>query len=128
MPRSTNFIADPFDIAVGARIRLFRKQRRVTQTQLADALHVSFQQVQKYEAGYNRVSASALSRIAAKLGVSMGALLGEDFAPTALAMDCVQIPSDAGAELARAFAEVRSPSVRRQIIQYVQSLAEDAHA
>src|ERR1700710_1667135 len=65
---------DPLDAMVGARIRVFRIHRRISQTDLADAIGVTFQQVQKYEKGANRIGASRLSRIATVLGVSVGDL------------------------------------------------------
>ena len=55
------------DVALGARIRRFRKARRISQEQLADAVGVTFQQIQKYERGANRVSFSRLAQIAAAL-------------------------------------------------------------
>ena len=60
-------VADPIDVAVGARIRLLRKLRGLSQQALAEAAGVTFQQIQKYERGANRVSASMLSRIATTL-------------------------------------------------------------
>jgi transcriptional regulator with XRE-family HTH domain len=59
------------DIHVGANVRLRRKAMKVSQSDLADALGVSFQQVQKYERGTNRISASRLYDIAACLGVNV---------------------------------------------------------
>ena len=58
---------DPIDVAVGARVRIRRRWLGFSQTQLATALGITFQQVQKYERGANRVSASMLVKIAAKL-------------------------------------------------------------
>jgi transcriptional regulator with XRE-family HTH domain len=71
-------VADPIDVLVGARVRVVRKQQGLSQTKLADALNLTFQQIQKYERGSNRVSASMLVHIADFLGVSAGSLLGED--------------------------------------------------
>ena len=51
---------DPIDVAVGARVRIRRRWLGFSQTQLATALGITFQQVQKYERGANRVSASML--------------------------------------------------------------------
>lgn len=65
---------DPVDISVGARIRLGRKMRGRSQQGLAEAIGVTFQQVQKYESGANRVSASMLARIAAALDVPVAEL------------------------------------------------------
>jgi transcriptional regulator with XRE-family HTH domain len=60
---------DPVDIAVGHRIRVERLSRGMSQTVLADQLGVTFQQVQKYEKGVNRVGAGRLTKIAEALGV-----------------------------------------------------------
>lgn len=61
----------PVDIQVGQRIKAARKLQKLTQTNLADGIGVSYQQVQKYEKGDNRVSTSTLYEIAKFLGVSM---------------------------------------------------------
>lgn len=61
----------PVDIQVGQRIKAARKLQKLTQTELADGIGVSYQQIQKYEKGDNRVSTSALYEIAKFLGVSM---------------------------------------------------------
>jgi transcriptional regulator with XRE-family HTH domain len=70
-------MVDPIDIAVGARLREIRKARGFSQEKLADALGVSFQQVQKYERGTNRISASMMARAAAALLCSAAELMGE---------------------------------------------------
>ncbi|MDK4703871.1 helix-turn-helix transcriptional regulator [Rhizobium sp. CNPSo 4062] len=67
------------DIEVGARIKEFRKIRGVTQTGLADALGVTFQQVQKYEKGTNRVSVGSLVAICRVLHIDPMDLLGVYF-------------------------------------------------
>jgi DNA-binding Xre family transcriptional regulator len=72
---------DPIDVAVGARVRHARELRRQSQTALGEAIGVSFQQVQKYERGVNRISASALVRIAQFLGSSPADLLPPPQAP-----------------------------------------------
>lgn len=66
-----------FDTAVGERIRACRRDAGLNQTELARAAGVTFQQVQKYENGVNRVAASRLSTISRALGVPASALLGE---------------------------------------------------
>jgi transcriptional regulator with XRE-family HTH domain len=68
---------DPIDVAVGAAVRARRETLGVSQTSLADALGLTFQQIQKYERGRNRMSASALVRTAAALQTSVAALVGE---------------------------------------------------
>lgn len=55
---------NPIDVEVGRRIRVYRQRAKLSQTQLANALHLTFQQVQKYESGVNRVAPSRLEIIA----------------------------------------------------------------
>jgi transcriptional regulator with XRE-family HTH domain len=64
------------DIDVGARIRLRRRSLAISQTTLANELGVSFQQIQKYELGRNRISASMLARAARVLQTTVSAQLG----------------------------------------------------
>jgi transcriptional regulator with XRE-family HTH domain len=124
MSKTVSAGIDPFDQTVGAAIRLVRKQRALTQVQLAAAIGVSFQQIQKYETGVNRVSASSLSKIAAKLDVPTSLLLGEEI-DLCNAEEWGLSTGGVVLDLVRAFAGVRSPAVRRQLVQFVQSLAEN---
>jgi len=71
MVRST-FVKHPVDVHVGKRIRHRRWMVGMTQQQLADSVGIKFQQIQKYETGMNRVSASRLWDIARTLGVPIG--------------------------------------------------------
>jgi transcriptional regulator with XRE-family HTH domain len=70
MPRAIP-VADPTDVYIGHRLRAERLARKMSQTQLGQALAVTFQQVQKYERGDNRVSASMLAKAAEALGLSV---------------------------------------------------------
>src|SRR2546423_10096987 len=63
---------DPVDVEVGHRIRIERLARGLSQTTLANQLGVTFQQVQKYEKGVNRVGAGRLTKIAEVLGITVG--------------------------------------------------------
>ena len=65
---------DPVDIIVGRNVRQLRARRRVSQLELGEALGLTFQQIQKYEKGTNRVSASKLHQIAVFLDVEISAL------------------------------------------------------
>lgn len=76
MPRAGSS-PDPIDQAIGRRLRLLREQKRLTQTQLGQAIGVTFQQIQKYERGANRMSAASLIRAAAVLGTTAAALTGD---------------------------------------------------
>lgn len=67
---------NPFDAQVGARIAEIRKQKNVTQSSLARSIGVTFQQVQKYEKGVNRVSGSRLLMLADALGTTVSDVLG----------------------------------------------------
>ncbi|MEX0299630.1 MAG: helix-turn-helix domain-containing protein [Kordiimonas sp.] len=67
-------MTDPIDIAVGDRIRQLRKARGITQTELANAIGLTFQQVQKYEKARNRISASKLAQIATIFNVDVAEL------------------------------------------------------
>jgi len=66
------------DLAIGARLRTRRRQLGLSQSDLAERLGVSFQQVQKYERGANRVAAATLLAAAQALNVTIGWLVGED--------------------------------------------------
>jgi transcriptional regulator with XRE-family HTH domain len=68
-------IPNPIDSEVGKRIRVYRQQAGLSQTQLGDALKLTFQQVQKYEKGVNRVAPSRLEVIARTCGVSVSAFM-----------------------------------------------------
>src|SRR6202007_2430523 len=102
-PRS-EAIADPVDVAVGGRIRLLRKLRGLSQQALAETAGVTFQQIQKYERGANRVSASMLSRIAGALGVQVAEMFGEAGAASGAVDEVAELLSEPGAlELLRAY-------------------------
>ena len=78
MPLDDAIGPDPVDIAIGARMRLRRKSLGISQGVLSERVGVSFQQIQKYERGANRVSGSMLVAIAAALDTSVGWLVGEE--------------------------------------------------
>jgi transcriptional regulator with XRE-family HTH domain len=121
--------ADPVDVAVGARIRLLRKLRGLSQQALAQASGVTFQQIQKYERGANRVSASMLARIAAALGTPVADLFGED-SPGKSAVDgAAMLLAQPGAlELLQAYVELPRGGPRSALVEFVQSLGSAAAA
>ncbi|MDB5265962.1 MAG: transcriptional regulator, Cro/CI family [Parcubacteria group bacterium] len=78
MPSSANpKTADLIDLQVGARMRVRRKELNMSQQTLAEKVGITFQQIQKYESGANRISASRLSHIADALGVTVAWMFGE---------------------------------------------------
>ena len=124
MNTKTEILADPIDIAVGARIRLLRKVRGLSQQALAEAAGVTFQQIQKYERGANRVSASMLSRIADTLDAPVAEMYGEA-SPASGAIDEVAgLLSEPGAlELLRAYGRLPRGATRASLVDFVRSLS-----
>ena len=116
-------IARRVDAHVGERIRDRRTTLGLTQEHLASALDISYQQVQKYETGANRVSAGRLYEIAQKLGVEM------TFFFYVLDASSEIVPLEHGGknrstiELVRNFSHVTDPDVRSAISGLVKSLA-----
>ena len=112
---------DPIDAAMGQRLRMLRKERGVTQQQLGDGIGMTFQQVQKYERGTNRIAISTLFKIARVLQVSPTELIdGLDRGQAA--------PEDGDGSsdvLLRAYARIASPEVRRSVLAMLQSLARE---
>lgn len=93
---------DPVDRHVGARIREERTAAGVTQSQLGEAIGVTFQQVQKYERGTNRISASMIVRVANTLNVPLISLFPGNGAQTAPAETLGALKG--GRQLAEAYA------------------------
>ena len=116
---------DPIDIAVGHRIRVRRKWLGVSQSVLAEHLGVSFQQVQKYERGANRVSASMLVRVAQKLETTVAELVGETSMPSSDASMFEKLAIPGAVQLLEAYASVKHASLRSAILNLTRSLIED---
>lgn len=116
---------DPLDVMVGARIRVFRIHRRISQTDLADQIGVTFQQVQKYEKGTNRIGASRLSRIATVLGISVGELFespGEKTGDSALLFRLLAEPG--ALRVLKAYTRTSDPRVRHAIAELIEGIAD----
>ncbi|MEA2898196.1 MAG: hypothetical protein QOJ84_3811 [Bradyrhizobium sp.] len=116
---------DPLDTMVGARIRVFRIHRRISQTDLAEQIGVTFQQVQKYEKGTNRIGASRLSRIASVLGISVGELFespGEKAGDSALLFRLLAEPG--ALRVLKAYTRTSDPRVRHAIAELVEGIAD----
>jgi transcriptional regulator with XRE-family HTH domain len=103
-----------------------RKWLGVSQSTLADHLGVSFQQVQKYERGANRVSASMLVRIAQKLETTVGELVGEAAEPQADPTLFEKLAVPGAVQLLEAFAGVHQPALRTAILNLTRSLIEES--
>jgi transcriptional regulator with XRE-family HTH domain len=119
------------DVHVGKRIRTRRLLLGMNQERLADALGLTFQQVQKYEAGANRVSASRLSATADILGVSISYFFGDlptdnaDIsAEESLLRERMERPETI--ELVRLYYAISDPTVRHQFLELVKAVAHSA--
>jgi transcriptional regulator with XRE-family HTH domain len=109
------------DVIVGRNVRLIRTQRGVSQTELAKALSLTFQQVQKYEKGTNRISASKLYEIANYFGVGIATLFSGVEEP---GNDGSLFPFGADAlTVARSFDQIGNPKVREKIRALVAALS-----
>lgn len=132
-PRSPN----PIDVHVGTRVRLRRQVMKMSQEKLGDQLGVTFQQVQKYERGANRVGASRLWKMSQVLDVPVGFFYDglDQIGGSAEFAEDDQLPivydfinSTDGVNLAKAVSQIKSKAVRRQILELARSLAKDAVA
>lgn len=136
-PRGGSRRANPMDVHVGARVRLRRMLLGMSQEKLGEHLGLTFQQVQKYEKGVNRIGASRLFDLAKVLGVPIQffydeAPVGAHNAPQA-APGFAEQPGESyvveflgtreGLELNKAFARISDARVRRSIVELVRSLA-----
>lgn len=126
MSASAGREADAFDVEVGVRVRTIRKSKGVSQAALAEAAGITFQQVQKYERGANRISCSMLRRISEHLGVPMSELLGEEAGSGGVSLDWSLLAQPEVTEIAQAFASVKSPVLRRRILDLVVQLADQS--
>ncbi|MEM1365064.1 MAG: helix-turn-helix transcriptional regulator [Pseudomonadota bacterium] len=132
---STARTPNPIDAHVGGRVRLRRTMLGLSQEKLGDALGVTFQQVQKYEKGSNRIGASRLQQIAEVLKTPISFFFeeapgSEAAQPTGMrepATDFVVdfLSTSEGLQLNKAFARVSDPVVRRKIVDLVKALADE---
>ncbi|HEY8005307.1 MAG TPA: helix-turn-helix transcriptional regulator [Methylocella sp.] len=132
-------IPNPIDRHVGSRVRMRRVMLGMSQEKLGDALGLTFQQVQKYEKGTNRIGASRLQQISRTLDVPpafffegapsfeamanppTGPLGVSEDAPAAYTADFLSTPE--ALHLNLAFARIHDPKVRKRIVDLVSSLA-----
>jgi len=124
-------IPNPIDVHVGKRIRMRRLLLGMNQETLANALGLTFQQVQKYEGGANRVSASRLSETAKILGVPISFfftdLQASEAAQTAEEREWRErMERPETIELIRLYYAISNPAIRQQFLEMVKAAAGSA--
>ncbi len=128
---------NPIDVFVGSRVRMRRLLIGLSQEKLADGLGITFQQVQKYEKGTNRIGASRLQAIADILGVHPSFFFQEDDKAELreAAADIHEsqeissfVASKEGIALNRAFLKIADPLLRKRIISLVAAMARTPEA
>ncbi len=116
--------ADSYDRAVALRVRSLRLDRGMTQANLARLLGVTFQQVQKYENGSNRIGAGRLQRIAEIFDVPVAALFGAARLRRTGAADPLAALRTAGAmRLVAAYGRIGDGTVRRALLRLAEQMA-----
>jgi transcriptional regulator with XRE-family HTH domain len=110
------------DIEMGRRIRLRRRETGISQTELAGHLGLSFQQMQKYEKGTNRISAAQLQQIAELLGVDIPFFYdGDGKEPDGDSL--LLVNSVFSLRLLRAYTAIKDKGVRRKLVILVEMIA-----
>ncbi len=126
---NADHVSNPLDIALGARIRIRRKSLGLSQDDLAVKVGLTFQQIQKYERGANRVSFSRLVEIARTLKCRVQDLIGdldvEGEVSDQVAAEAVQLKETGALELIRAYSSIRSSGRRRLIVNIALELARE---
>ena len=126
---------NPIDKHVGSRVRMRRMMLAMSQEKLGDALGLTFQQVQKYEKGTNRIGASRLQQISHILQVPVAfffegapnlhsAVDGSKEAPSPSYVSDFLATSE-GLSLTKAFMRIKQPKLRRRIVDLVEEIAGD---
>jgi transcriptional regulator with XRE-family HTH domain len=128
-------VPNPVDRHVGSRVRMRRRMLAVSQEKLGRALGLTFQQVQKYEKGTNRIGASRLEQISRILqvpvefffeGASDASGAGKQDGRIRLLEEINQfIASAEGVRLVQAFRRIENPDLRRRVVALVQEIASD---
>jgi transcriptional regulator with XRE-family HTH domain len=115
------------ELMIGARMRTRRRQLGLSQSDLAERLGVSFQQVQKYERGANRVAASTLLTAARALGTSIAWMVGEETSGREDDDEVFRALARPGAlEILQAFNAIADPQVRSALLSLAREMAGSA--
>jgi transcriptional regulator with XRE-family HTH domain len=120
---------DPRDAEIGLRVRTLRLQRGLSQTELGNLIRVTFQQVQKYEKGANRISAGRLQHIAEVLGVPVSFFFAGDAQKSSAEAtgepEFSFLQTEGALRLARAYARIKHPALRLKLLRLTEAIAGD---
>lgn len=118
------------DVVIGARLREIRKSKRLSQVDLADRVDLTFQQIQKYEKGSNRIPVSRLYQMAGALGVGAEYFFADlpELRSAAESAENSRLQSFAstleGQELIAAYSRISSWAVRKSLLDLIKALPE----
>ncbi len=115
--------AGQFDIEIGKRIRLRRLEKKMSQTELANKVGVTFQQVQKYEKGINRLATDRLIQISRALDVPLSFFI-ELTDGRRKVEDLLVVDPAWGVRLMRAYARIKDRKIRQHIVFLVEGVAD----
>jgi transcriptional regulator with XRE-family HTH domain len=126
--------ADSRDAEVGRRVRSRRLECRLSQTELADRIGVTFQQVQKYEKGVNRIGAGRLQRISEALEVPISFFFGGGATGAPAARETSGngesifgfMQTSGSVRIVKAFHKIRSRKARQLLVEMAEELADAA--
>lgn len=116
---------DPYDVEIGRRIRARRVSRQMSQMELAGRLGLTFQQVQKYEKGTNRVAAGRLKRIARILDVPIMYFFDEGEEPAADTV-AAGLNNNRASRLMRAYSRIDNLSLQQSILDLTEKIASES--
>jgi transcriptional regulator with XRE-family HTH domain len=125
--RGTAKRIEPTDVLVGQRVRAYRLSLGMSQTTLGEKVGVTFQQIQKYERGTNRLGSSRLKKVADVLGVGIAVLFGEpesDHSGLDLLTEMASLPHTT--RLLKAFAEISDKKIRLALVRLAEGLRKRA--
>ncbi|MBT4921559.1 MAG: helix-turn-helix transcriptional regulator [Rickettsiales bacterium] len=112
----------PIDVYVGKRVRFKRKVMGLTQSDLAQKVDITFQQIQKYEKGENRVSASMLYQIAQSLNTSVSFFF-EGYSEDSIAESGIK-DDKVSIDLINSFANIKNPELKKRLLMLITSVSE----
>ena len=116
---------NPIDVEVGRRIRVYRKRAKLSQTSLAEALDLTFQQVQKYENGLNRVAPSRLEIIARTCGVPVSVFMPslDEHKGSSGLVPFAELEIHGAQQLLSAYSQIKRKKARAALVALAKSMS-----